>query len=200
MEYKGMPFNKSGWSLHMMPVGYLMIEHRLIERMIKLLMDELLKIDKENKADLRFIEAAIDFLKTYADKCHHGKEEDILFRELVKKKLSPEHKMAMEELIEEHKMGRKEVGKLVEAQDSYREGDTESISSIKKQIKWLVEFYHRHIAKEDKKFFILSMSYFSKQEQDNMLGEFLEFDKGEVQETYRKIVLELEKERGQAAA
>jgi hemerythrin-like domain-containing protein len=195
MEYKGMPFNKSGWNLHMMPIGYLMIEHRLIERMIKLMTDESVNMDRENKADLGFLDSAIDFLKTYADKCHHGKEEDILFRDLTQKKISFEHKKAMAELLEDHKMGRREVSKLVDASNSNSEGKGVSLASIKKQIKWLVEFYHRHIAKEDKKFFIPSMSYFSRQEQDRMLGEFMEFDRGGIQDNYKKIVQKLEKER-----
>jgi hemerythrin-like domain-containing protein len=195
MEYKGMPFNKSGWNLHMMPIGYLMIEHRLIERMIKLMTDESVNMDRENKADLGFLDSAIDFLKTYADRCHHGKEEDILFRDLAQKKISFEHKKAMEELLEDHKVGRREVAKLVDAMNSNSGGKCVSLASIKKQIQWLVEFYHRHIAKEDKKFFIPSMSYFSKQEQDKMLEGFMEFDKGGIQDNYKKIVQKLEKER-----
>jgi len=71
----------------MMPAGPLMIEHRLIERMIKLMEKEIAHMKKENRADIVFIDAAVDFIRTYADRCHHGKEEDILFRDLAKKKI-----------------------------------------------------------------------------------------------------------------
>ena len=191
----GFAYDKSGWNLHMMPVGYLMIEHRLIERMVKLMASELEKIIKENKIDLTFIDAAVDFIKTYADKCHHGKEEDILFRGLSKKKMSSEHKKIMEELIQEHKMGRQSVSKLIGAKDGYSASNAQGTKEIQKHIKWLIEFYPQHIAKEDKDFFIPCMGYFDKDEQNKMLKEFYEFDGASIQETYRKIVQKLEKEK-----
>lgn len=64
------------------PIGPLMIEHRLIERMISEMKNETERIRNGEKPDLSFIETAVDFIRTYADACHHGKEEDILFRDL----------------------------------------------------------------------------------------------------------------------
>ena len=72
----------------MKPIGSLMIEHRVIERMLALLNQELSKILKEGKVDSPVIDVAIDFFTTYADRFHHGKEERILFRELKGKPLS----------------------------------------------------------------------------------------------------------------
>ena len=71
----------------MLPIGSLMIEHRLIERLIALIEKEGDKIKKDNLTDIDFIDDCIDFIRTYADRCHHGKEEDILFRDLRNKKL-----------------------------------------------------------------------------------------------------------------
>ena len=70
----------------MQPIGLLMKKHRLIERMITLLETELQQSKKSLKIDTEFIKVAIDFFKTYADRTHHGKEEDILFKSLSKKK------------------------------------------------------------------------------------------------------------------
>ncbi|MBD3255222.1 MAG: cation-binding protein, partial [Candidatus Lokiarchaeota archaeon] len=75
----------------MLPIGPLMIEHRLIERMVDVLKAELDKIKKTGEVDPFFIDLSVDFFRTYADETHHGKEEDILFRELKKKSLNPEH-------------------------------------------------------------------------------------------------------------
>ncbi len=69
----------------MLPIGPLMIEHRLIERMIKVMQEGLQRMKTERKADPLFIETAVDFIRTYADQCHHGKEEDILFRVMALK-------------------------------------------------------------------------------------------------------------------
>ncbi len=96
----------------MMPVGPLMIEHRLIERMVKLMAEELPKMEEKRGVNIGFLSEAIDFIRTYADRCHHGKEEDILFRDLAPKPLSPEHKKVMNELVEEHISARKMVSRL----------------------------------------------------------------------------------------
>ncbi|HUW08656.1 MAG TPA: hypothetical protein VM537_02960, partial [Anaerolineae bacterium] len=78
-----------------MPIGPLMKEHRLIERMIALMVKELERLRDGEELDPIFIDTAVDFIRTYADICHHGKKEDILFRGLSKKPLSGEHSRTM---------------------------------------------------------------------------------------------------------
>ncbi len=179
----------------MMPIGPLMIEHRLIERMIKLMKNELQKIKQAGIADVAFIEKALDFIKTYADKCHHGKEEDILFRGLSKKNLSPEHRKTMDELIQEHVYGRNVAKALAAAGENYRQGNHDALRDISDGIGKLVEFYPKHIEKEDKHFFLPVMDYFSKDEQAGMLNEFWEFDRKLIHEKYKAIVAEIEKQK-----
>lgn len=190
-------FCETGYNLNMMPVGYLMIEHRLIERVIKLMSAELETINKNREPSLSFIDKTVDFIRNYADKCHHGKEEDILFKELSKRQISSLHRKMVAELISEHRQARDAVKDLMEARNNYVKNKQNSLSDIKRQIKWLIEFYPKHIEKEDKRFFIPSMSYFSKKEQDKMLSEFCRFDSNafdkSVQDTYRKKVAKLER-------
>jgi hemerythrin-like domain-containing protein len=170
----------------------MMIEHRLIERMIKVMNYALLDAEQRQKIDPRFIETATDFIRAYADRCHHGKEEDILFRELKKKNISAEHQIIMEELIEEHKRGRQVTGKLVEANSRYMKGDQGALSEILECIRTLIGFYPKHIEKEDKHFFLPIMGYFSKEEKDAMLMEGYQFDADLLHEEYQKIVQEKE--------
>ena len=176
----------------MMPIAPLMIEHRLIERMIDVMKEQLVFIEKEKKVDPEWIETAVDFIRTYADRCHHGKEEDILFRDLGGKKLAEEHKRTMEELVEEHRWGRKVTARLVEANARYVHGNKEALSPITDCIRSLVEFYPRHIEKEDRHFFIPSMDYFTAHEQDDMFEAFAEFDRKVIHERYRSVVEEVE--------
>lgn len=171
-----------------MPIGPLMIEHRLIEKIFPILKNEINAINRKNQANPIFIEMAVDFFRMYADRCHHGKEEDILFRELGKKQLSFDHENIMQDLVEEHKFARNTVGKLVEAKNSYVKGKSEAISEILKNLSILSEFYPKHIEKEDKRFFIPVMNYFSKEEQNAMLQEFWDFDKKLIHEKYKKIL------------
>jgi hemerythrin-like domain-containing protein len=99
----------------------------------------------------------------------------------------------MEELVEEHRWARKVTGRLVEANTRYVQGNKEALSAITDCVKSLVEFYPKHIEKEDKHFFIPCMEYFSDAEREAMLKEEWEFDKSLIHEKYRNIVIAVEK-------
>ena len=63
-----------------------------------------------------------------------------------------------------------------------------SLEEITNNMKRLVELYPAHIEKEDKYFFYPCMEYFNKQEQDDMLQEFWDFDQKMIHEKYQKVV------------
>lgn len=176
----------------MKPYGILMIEHRLIERMVKLLEKEISSITQKKKADPFFIDTAVDFFRIYGDKAHHGKEEDILFAQLDKKDLSPEHKSMMKKLIAEHVFMRQLTDNLVEAKEKYANGDEDALNDIERFLRALVDIYPKHILIEDKEFFIPAMTYFSEEEQNAMTDEFLEFDRKMLKDKYVKMVEGLE--------
>jgi hemerythrin-like domain-containing protein len=172
----------------MMPIGPLMIEHRLIERMVGLLSREIGSMREKGEMNPFFIDSAVDFFRTYADRCHHGKEEHILFRDLATKPLPPDLHKIMDELIQEHRFGRELVGKLADAKERYAQGGKDAHNEIIVFLQELIEFYPTHIEKEDKHFFLAAMEYFNKEERDAMLQEFGEFDKGLIHEKYKQLV------------
>jgi hemerythrin-like domain-containing protein len=174
--------------IKMMSIGPMMIEHRLIERMIEAMKVEIDRIGRAGEVDPVFVEKAVDFIRTYADRCHHGKEEDILFRELKKKELSGEHARIMIELEGEHRLGRKMTGQLVEATKRYVNGDEGSLASVVDCMTTLVDFYPVHIEKEDKHFFFPVMEYFSDDEKNSMLEEGNAFDKELIHLKYKEMV------------
>jgi hemerythrin-like domain-containing protein len=176
----------------MKPIGPLMKEHRLIERMVNLLNEELKQMAEKNRVNAEFLMVAIDFIRTYADRTHHGKEEDILFRELAKKRLSQEHQKTMKELVKEHVMARKITTSLANARHNYVKGNSESVKDIVASLRELVDFYPAHIEKEDKHFFYPSLEYLSNQEQYDMLQEFWEFDRRLIHEKYENLIKEIE--------
>jgi hemerythrin-like domain-containing protein len=187
----------------MQPIGPLMIEHRLIERLLTLMAREFKRI-KDNVAvdpefafvDPVFIDTAMDFLHTYAGRCHHGKEEDLLFKALAEKNLSPEHRQIVEELIQEHAWAREATAGLVKAKEAYLLEKPGALDELMEQLGKLVEFYPRHIDKEDKHFFIPCMTYFSDAEQADLLARMQEFDRQLIHEKYRGVVESMEQRRG----
>jgi len=171
--------------------GPLMIEHRLIEKMLKLVNKVLIKIEKQETVDPVFVDTVVDFIRTYADRTHHGKEEDILFRELEKKDMSNDNRRLMKELIEEHIFGRKITRELIEANARYRRGENSALPVISAKLSTLVDFYPKHIEKEDKVFFPASRAYLSEEEEQAMIKEFWEFDRKMIHEKYETLVQEL---------
>jgi len=163
--------------------------------MIKVMKTEAEAIGRTGKVRPEFIDRAADFIRTYADRCHHGKEEDILFRALKKKELSLEHARILRELLEEHAYARQVVGDLIAAQERYVKGDKTTVDEVARLMDMLVELYPKHIEKEDKHFFIPCMAYFTKEEQENMLAESYEFDRKIIHEKYGKVVRQLEERR-----
>ncbi|MGD0341920.1 MAG: hemerythrin domain-containing protein [Bacteroidales bacterium] len=170
----------------------LMIEHRLIERMLSVIKAALSKIESNHEIDPVFVDTAVDFIRVYADRTHHGKEEDILFRELKMKKLSADDQRIMNELIEDHKFARQTTAALVDANNLYRSGHNTALTDIADKLKILIEFYPVHIEKEDKKFFPSSRAYFTEEEDQAMLSEFREFDRKMIHEKYKLLVEKLE--------
>jgi len=174
----------------MKPIGPLMREHRLIEKMLGLFEGEIKNINEQHRVDAVFIDTVVDFIRTYADRTHHGKEENILFRDMEKKKLSPAHAKIMNDLIEEHKYARGVVRKLVDAKERYLKGENTS-GEVIAYLKELAQFYPKHIDKEDKHFFYPCLDYLTTEEQDRMLNEFWEFDRNMIHEKYGKVFEQL---------
>ncbi len=169
----------------------LMIEHRLIEKMLAIIKKEAVRIRKTKELNLVLIDNAVDFIRMYADQTHHGKEEDILFRDLAQTDMTGEERQMMNALIQEHVMGRQTVAGLVNAKQRHFSGDASAIEVVVEKFEFLIEFYPTHIAKEDKLFFPAMMRYFSAEKQEKMLQEFWEFDRNMIHRKYSALVQEL---------
>lgn len=176
----------------MQAYGLLMIEHRLIERMLTVIKAAVSKIEFKHEIDPVFVDIAVDFLQVYADRTHHGKEEDILFRELRHKSLSDDDQRIMDELIREHMLVRQIIALIVSANKRYRDGDDIALIIIANNLKTLIEFFPKHIEKEDKKFYPSSRRYFTDEEDEAMLAEFGKLDQKVVHEKYESAIKELE--------
>jgi len=98
----------------------------------------------------------------------------------------------MNELLEEHVFGRQTTKALVDANTRYRNGDESALADIAKKLQTLIEFYPKHIEKEDRVFFPSSRAYFTDEEDQAMLAEFWEFDRKMIHKKYKSVVEGLE--------
>ena len=188
LGFMALPLEAKEFKGPMKPVAPLMIEHRLIERMVCVMEDAVISIQAGKKMNPAFVGMVLDFFKTYGDRTHHGKEEDILFAALAKKKLSPDHKKMLDKLIDDHVQARQIIGKLAEAQKKYVKGDIDAGNDILTYLKNLTVLYRKHIELEDKHFFIPSLDYFTKDEMNAMLNDMREYDRKMIHVKYREVV------------
>jgi hemerythrin-like domain-containing protein len=176
----------------MNPVGTLMREHRLIERMLAVAEREIQQARKEKSIEPLFIDTTVDFIRIYADKTHHAKEEEILFKEVALKEIAPADRALLAELLEEHDFGRRTVRELVAAKERYLAEGSDVLEGILEKLDILQIFYKEHIRKEDQIFFPAAEKYLSREEQDLMLQAFWESDRKMIHEKYRSLVEGLE--------
>lgn len=174
----------------MKPRGMLMIEHRLIEKVLAVANEKATTMT-ETTFDPLFIDTVVDFIRVYADRTHHGKEEEILFARLSTMKLNATDARMMAELINEHTQARAKVKAIHEFNEKFKRGDRSAALEIAAIIRWLASFYPVHIQKEDKVFFPATEAYFSPQGLDGLLGEFNEFDRKMIHEKYQSVYREL---------
>jgi hemerythrin-like domain-containing protein len=176
----------------MLPIGPLMIEHRLIERMIALIGERAMRGKSEDGLGVAFVDAAVDFIRVYADRTHHGKEEDVLFKALAEKGMSADHSRLMDELIDDHKRSRRITLEISSLNQNRESRDSGVAGLIAERMRELATLYPHHIEKEDRVFFPAAMTYLSAKEKDAMLAEMWEFDRVMIHKKYRAVVESLE--------
>jgi len=182
----------------MQPHGPLMVEHRLIERMVALMKKEIARIQAASELDPAFLTSAVDFIRVYADRTHHGKEEQILFRELAARDLAPDHEAMMNDLVNEHGFARDLTADLVRAGEAHVAGDEDALGRVVSLLMSLTEFYPVHIAKEDEQFFPAAVAYLDDGAKEAMLQRFHEFDRSMIHEKYQSVIQSLEEDRDSA--
>jgi len=178
-------------------LGILMTEHRLIDRVVADVTLELGELASgKREIDPEYIDTVVDFIRTYADRLHHGKEENILFLELVMKPLPEQVEDAMRMLVDDHIWARAKTSALVAATVRYRAGDDGAAEDIADTLTKLLHFYPIHIEKEEHSFFKMALEQFSAEERDAMLVRFRAFERlMPVQEKYLGVVQELDARR-----
>ena len=175
----------------MLPAGKLMMEHRLIERMVTAIAKEEKRLELGGELDITFLRSAVDFMRTYADQCHHGKEENILFAKLASKPMTSDMTRSMQHLIDDHKLARGMIKRLDSLANGCDEGP-DTLADVQAVLLELALLYPDHIAREDKGFFPKAMTYLDSAEREQMLREFEVFEKELLYMKYEALVKEVE--------
>lgn len=130
----------------MKPTEDLMNEHRVIERMLKVVSNAADRLESGKEVDKELLVGAADFFKNFADKCHHSKEEKLLFEKMMERGVSGEvGPIAV--MLREHEDGRAHIRKI--AALSGNKHDRRNSEELIKHLRGYVALLSQHIQKED---------------------------------------------------
>ena len=123
-------------------------EHQLILRMLALLERNALLTEGGSFKDYRFYLDGVDFIRNYADRFHHAKEEDILFEALIENGM-PRANSPVAAMLMEHDQGRAFVRGMEEAATRALNGEADQDGAIVSNARGYLELLREHISKED---------------------------------------------------
>ncbi len=162
-------------------------EHQNIIRVLDVIEAECNTILSDKQIDKDFFIKAIDFIKNYADKFHHAKEEDILFEELGKDP-SQMHCNPMMQMLHEHDIGRGYVSGLEEGINN-DEGE-----KVIDNARGYCQLLRQHIFKEDNILYKMADDALSQESQEAILEKFNEVEKVKFGDEHISKYLDLIKE------
>jgi hemerythrin-like domain-containing protein len=180
-------------------------EHKVIKDALRILEKICDKLESREKVDPEHIEQLIDFIRTFADKCHHGKEEDLLFQAMedarIPSKGRPDEENVFYALLVEHFLGRDYVKGMADGITKYKAGDKRASYRIIENARDYVELLRQHIEKEDDIVYLIADSNLSEEKKKELLKKFDEVEKEKIGigvhekyhaliENYKQIYLE----------
>ncbi len=124
-------------------------EHRYILRMLAVVRKACYKVMHGEEISYEDFDAMIDFIRNYADAHHHGKEEKLLFHEMVTHLGPLGSKLITHGMLVEHDSGRLFIQELKDALTRVKEGDEESRLDVIANAVSYTHLLKRHIDKED---------------------------------------------------
>jgi hemerythrin-like domain-containing protein len=124
-------------------------EHRYIKRMLGVIRGYCLKALAGEPVDYSDFHKMIDFVRNYADKHHHGKEEDIFFDYMIKELGALADKLVKMGMLVEHDLGRLLIADMEAALLKVEAGDQEAKLDLISNAMGYTYLLHRHIDKED---------------------------------------------------
>jgi hemerythrin-like domain-containing protein len=165
----------------MRPTTILSNEHRVIEVVIDCLERMTEQAVANGRLDRIAADQTIDFIRNFADGCHHAKEETHLFTKMVEKGV-PEEGGPVGVMLYEHDLGRQFVHGMTEHIPSAASGDAEALNEFARHARGYAQLLRDHILKEDTILFPMADGLLSEEEQQQMLGTFEKVEEEEMGE------------------
>lgn len=146
-------------------------DHRVIEKMLRLLELTSMKLENGENVPVDILKKALDFIRTFADNYHHGKEEDILFKMMGKEGFAIEGG-PITVMLDEHNTARGYTRALSEGIDKYASGDNNARKEIAENARNYTRLLATHIMKEDNILYTMADKILPAIQQEELLNKF----------------------------
>lgn len=174
----------------------LMDEHRGIERMLDIVDRAAAQVERGNPVPPELFVDAATFFSSFADHCHHTKEEKHLFPALVRHGIESEGG-PVGVMLSEHQQGRAYIRLMREEGHKYANGTLQDPTVLVDAVRGYVYLLRQHILKEERILFRLADELLPPEEQRELLEacervEREEMGEGE-HERFHAMIGELER-------
>jgi hemerythrin-like domain-containing protein len=156
-------------------IEVLMGEHRLIEQALGSLESYGVALRGGETAARDVIGDYAAFFRGFADVCHHGKEEDILFQRMLERGF-PRETGPLAVMYAEHELGRRHVRSLAALAKGAGRMSPEDTTLLLGNVDGFVPLLRLHIQKEDRILYPMALRLLSDSELDAMSVEFEAFE------------------------
>lgn len=156
---------------HDNPIHLLTHEHHYILKVVHGLSAIDQNLEAGRQPGIARLHGVVAFMREFADRCHHAKEEAILFPAMEGKGV-PQDGCPLEGLLREHARGRERVGALAAAIDALERGDAAAPAALREAIAGIQQLYPNHIWKEDQMVFPMAERLFSAAELADLHARF----------------------------
>jgi hemerythrin-like domain-containing protein len=181
----------------MIATDILMSEHRVIEGVIHSIETAAQRLESGQTVRPEFFLSAADFIKGFADGCHHKKEEGVLFKALGSFGL-PADGGPVAVMLAEHEEGRVFTAGMRQAALRLQAGEPSAALDVAKNARGYAALLRQHIQKEDTVLFPIADQVLPPQAQNDVLEGFEHVEHEEtgegVHEKYLAIAQSLERE------
>lgn len=168
-------------------IKYMNVEHENILRFVKVARKMAQNILENKKIDFNDFELAVSFIKEYADKFHHQKEEDILFNKMVENLGDVAVKVINHGMIVEHDFGRLYVSDMIDSLNKLKQNQDEHKLDLIASIISYTKLIERHIEKEDKVIYNFAKRELKKEIMDIVNLESMEIEKNNIELIKRNL-------------
>ena len=153
------------------PMQILVDEHAVITSMLDAVEAVANRPDNAGEFPQEFYEKALDFFATFADKCHHAKEEDQLFP-LLESRGVPREGGPIGCMLHDHEAGRAHVAAARGALARTATGDRAARATVRREALAYVGLLRQHILKENTILFVLGDQYLTGSDKAELLKKF----------------------------